>query len=149
MSLSKRSLTSLVVVSLALGGGLGAALASDPAEERHITMEGVRDAAKPLFAMAKKEAPFDAAVVNKNATTILEKLKRAQGLFPAGSGGGDSLAKPEIWSDPAGFAKGMKDAQAAATGLSGVKDEAAFGPAIGALGKSCKACHDKYRLPPQ
>ncbi len=149
MSFSKRSLASLVVGSLALGGGLGTALASDPAEDRHMAMEAVRDAAKPLFAMAKKETPFDATVVNKNATTILEKLKQAQGLFPVGSGGGESLAKPELWSDAAGFEKAMKDAQGAAAGLQGVKAEMAFGPAIGALGKSCKACHDKYRLPPQ
>jgi cytochrome c556 len=149
VSLSNRTLVLFVIGSLALGGSLGVALASDPAQDRHMAMEGVNDAAKPLFAIAKKTAPFDAAVVNQNATTILENLKQAQGLFPAGSGGGESRAKPEIWTDAAGFEKAMKDGQAAATALQGVKDEAAFGPAISALGSSCKACHDKYRLPKQ
>lgn len=149
MGLSNRSLLSIVVASLALGGGLGVALAADPAQERHMAMEQVNDAAQPLFAIAKKEAPFDAAVASKNASTILEKLKQAQGLFPAGSGGGKSRAKAEIWSDPAGFDKAMKDGQAAAAKLAAAKDEAAFAAAIGALGTSCKGCHEKYRLPKQ
>jgi cytochrome c556 len=149
VSLSNRSLVSIVVGSLALGGGLGVALAADPAQERHLAMEQVNDAAQPLFAIAKKEAPFDAAVVGKNAGTILEKLKQAQGLFPAGSSGGKSRAKPEIWNDAAGFDKAMKDAQAAVTKLAAAKDEAAFAAAIGALGASCKGCHEKYRLPKQ
>ena len=96
-----------------------------------------------------KEAPFDAAVVKKNATTILEKLKEAHGLFPEGSGGGDSRAKPEIWSDRAGFDQAMKDAQAAATAMAAVSEEAAFFPAMKSLGGACKGCHDKYRLPKQ
>jgi cytochrome c556 len=40
-------------------------------------METVQESFKPLRAIAVKEAPFDAAVVKKNATTILEKLKEA------------------------------------------------------------------------
>ena len=49
----------------------------------------------------------------------------------------------------AGFEKGMKDAHSAAVALQSVSDEAAFGPALGALGSTCKSCHDKYRLPQQ
>src|SRR4030042_1233539 len=88
---------------------------------------------KPLGAIAKKQAPFDAAVGNASATTIADNLKKASSLCPAGSGGGESKAKPEIWTDAAGFEKGMKDAHAAAVALQSVKDEAAFGPALGAL----------------
>ncbi len=148
MRLSKQAVASLVV-ALAVGGVAVAVIAADAFQDRHMAMEMVGDAAKPLFAIAKKSAAFDAAVVKANATTIADNLKTAQALFPAGSGGGESRAKPEIWTDPAGFDKAMKDAQAAAVALEGVKDEAAFGPALDALGASCKACHDKYRLPPR
>jgi cytochrome c556 len=112
-------------------------------------METVQESFKPLRAIAVKETPFDAAVVKKNATTILETLKEAHGLFPEGSGGGDSRAKAEIWSDRAGFDEAMKNAQAAAVAMAGVTEEAAYVPAMKALGGACKACHDKYRLPKQ
>jgi len=144
--LSKPAVASLVVAGLVLGASL-AVVAADAFQDRHMAMESVNDAAKPLFDMAKKAVPFDAAVVKANATTIADNLKNAATLFPAGSGGGDSRAKPEIWTDAAGFEKGMKDAHAAAVALQAVKDEAAFGPALSALGGSCKSCHDKYRLP--
>jgi cytochrome c556 len=146
--LSKPAVASLVV-ALAVGGAAAAVIAADAFHDRHTAMEAVGDAAKPLFDIARKGAPFDAAVVKASATTISDNLKKASALFPAGSGGGESRAKPDIWTDAAGFEKAMKDGQDAAAGLQGVKDEAAFGPAIGALGASCKACHEKYRLPKQ
>ena len=150
MSLSKRTLAFSAGFSIVLAGAWGAGLAAEnPAHQRHEAMETVQESFKPLRAIAVKEAPFDAAVVKKNATTILEKLKEAHGLFPEGSGGGDSRAKPEIWSDRAGFDQAMKDAQAAATAMAAVTEEAAFVPAMKSLGGACKGCHDKYRLPKQ
>ena len=148
MRLSKQAVASFAVAGVVLGASL-AVVAADAFQERHMAMEAVGEAMKPLGAMAKKAAPFDAAVVKAGATTIADNIKKAQGLFPAGSGGGTSRAKPEIWTDAAGFEKGMKDAHAAAVALQAVKDEAAFGPALGALGQTCKSCHDKYRLPKQ
>jgi cytochrome c556 len=146
--ISKQAVGSLVV-AVVVGGAAVAAIAADAFHDRHMAMEAVGDAMKPLGAMAKKAAPFDAAVVKASATTIADNLKKAQGLFPAGSGGGESRAKAEIWTDAAGFEKGMKDGYAAAVALQSVSDEAAFGPALGALGGSCKSCHDKYRIPKQ
>jgi cytochrome c556 len=144
--LSKPAVASLVVAGSILGASL-VVVAADAFHDRHMAMEGINEAMKPLAAIAKKEAPFDAAAVLASATTIADKLKKAHGLFPAGSGGGDSRAKPEIWTDAAGFDKEMKDAHAAAVALQSVKDEAAFAPALGALGARCKGCHEKYRLP--
>jgi cytochrome c556 len=150
VSLTKRTLALTAGFSMGLAGAWVAAIAADnPAHLRHEAMETVQESFKPLRAIAVKEAPFDAAVVKKNATTILEKLKEAHGLFPAGSGGGDSRAKPEIWSDREGFDKAMKDAQAAAAAMAAVTDEAAYVGAMKTLGGGCKACHDKYRLPKQ
>jgi cytochrome c556 len=146
--ISKQAVASLVV-TLSVGGAAAIVLAADAYQDRHMAMEGVGDAMKSLGAIAKKQAPFDAAVVKANATTIAENLDKASKLFTAGSGGGDSRAKPEVWTDAAGFEKGMKDARAAAVALQSVSDEAAYGPALGALGSTCKSCHDKYRIPKQ
>jgi len=146
--ISKQAVGSLVV-AVVVGGAAVAVIAADAFQDRHMAMEAVDDAAKPLWAMAKKATPFDAAVVKASATTIADNLKKAQGLFPAGSGGGESRAKPEVWTDAPGFEKGMKDGCAAAVALQSVSDEASFGPALGALGGSCKSCHDKYRIPKQ
>jgi cytochrome c556 len=144
--LSKPAVASLVVAGLVLGASL-AVVAADAFHDRHMAMEQINDAMKPLAAIAKKQTPFDAAVVKTNATTIADNLKKAHGLFPAGSGGGESRAKPEIWTDAEGFDTQMKEAHAAAVALQSVKDEAAFAPALGALGSKCKSCHDMYRLP--
>jgi cytochrome c556 len=148
---TKQALVPFVAAFFALVGASIVAFAADPdpAHERHEAMEEIGDAMKALGAIAKKEAPFDAAVVKANATTIADNLKKASTLFPPGSGGGESLAKPEVWTDRETFDKTMKDAQAAAVALQMVSVEAAYGPALGALGGNCKACHDKFRLPPK
>ncbi len=149
MRLTKRTLAYSASLSIVVAGAWGAAFASDPAHQRHEAMEAVQESFKPLRAIAVKETAFDAAVVKKNAGTILEKLKEAHGLFPEGSAGGDSRAKAEIWTDRAGFDTAMKNAQAAAAAMAAVTDEAAYMAAMKTLGGSCKACHDKYRLPKQ
>ena len=148
MRISKQAVASLVV-AVVVGGAAVAVIAADAFHDRHMAMEAVGDAMKPLGAMAKKAAPFDAAVVKASATTIADNLKKAQGLFPAGSGGGESRAKAEIWTDAAGFEKGMKD-----VARGGRRPPVRLGrgrvrPRAGALGGSCKSCHDKYRLPKQ
>jgi cytochrome c556 len=139
---------SFAVAGIVLGASL-AVVAADAFHDRHMAMEAVDQAAKPLWGMAKKATPFDAAVVKASATAIADNLKKAHGLFPAGSGGGESRAKPEVWTDASGFDKSMKDSIAAAVALQAVTDEGAFGPALGAVGASCKGCHEKYRLPKQ
>jgi cytochrome c556 len=149
VSLTKRTLAYSAGLSIVVAGAWGAVFAADAAHQRHEAMETVQESFKPLRAIAVKETPFDAAVVKKNATTILEKLKEAHGLFPEGSGGGETRAKAEIWTDRAGFDKAMQDAQAAAAAMAAVTAEADFVNAMKALGGSCKACHDKYRLPKQ
>ena len=57
---------------------------------RHEAMEGIGDAMGPLAAIAKNEAPFDAAVVKDKATVIAEGLKESAALFPQGSDTGDA-----------------------------------------------------------
>jgi cytochrome c556 len=121
----------------------------DPVKARNDAMEDAGRAFKAMSAIAKKQAKFDAAVVKKNADLVAEKLKAASTLFPPGSEKGSvkSLARPEVWSDAAGFDAGMKASISAVAGLQAVSEEAAFLPAFKAVGESCKSCHEKYRVP--
>jgi len=118
---------------------------------RHEAMEGIGSAMGPLAAIAKGEAPFDAAVVEKNAGAIAESLKKSATLFPEGSDKGEveTWAKAEIWTDFADFELKMDTARAEAEALQAVSEEAAFRPALGKLGSSCKSCHQTYRRPKQ
>ncbi len=67
-------------------------------------------------------------------------------LFPEGSGGGD--ARPEIWSDPTGFAAAAARFQTAADALTApalANDRPAFQTAWTQVQASCDGCHDSYR----
>lgn len=97
----------------------------------------------------------DAAVPVTAAKTIDDVAGELLSLFPEGSGpGGTGItktrAKPEIWSDWAGFeakAKAFDDAAAALTTAAATNDLAAIGEATKAVGAACKACHETYRGP--
>jgi cytochrome c556 len=71
-------------------------------------------------------------------------------LFPAGTESGhDTKAKPEVFSDPAGFAKAAETTSAAAASLAKAAkagDDAEFLAQFKALGQSCGACHREYRV---
>jgi len=123
--------------------------ATDAIKQRQKLMEGIRDAMMNLGAIAKKEQPFDAAVVRANAETIAGNLEQAAELFPEGSDQGDvqTWAKPEIWTDNEQFDELFTSAHQAAVELQSVTEAEAFGPALGKLGNGCKSCHDLYRLP--
>lgn len=73
-----------------------------------------------------------------------------QGSGPDGTGITKTRAKPEIWSDWAGFegkAKALDDAAAVLVTATASNDLEAIKAAFGEVGKSCKACHETYRGP--
>jgi cytochrome c556 len=71
-------------------------------------------------------------------------------LFPPGSDhGGDTAARPEIWTDRAGFGKAAADFAAAAEKLSEAAksgDADAFAARWKATGATCGACHKAYKV---
>ena len=146
-----RMLTALAIAAAVASITLAAVTGTAAIKERQKAMEDIAEAMKALGAIAQKQAPFDAAVVKASAETIANRLNTAADLFPDGSDKGDveTWAKPEIWSDRENFQKGLEKAAAAAVAMQSVTDEAAFGPALGALGNGCKTCHDMYRRPKQ
>lgn len=132
---------------LAFGAGLWAAPPADPVAARHEAMEEIGATMKTLGGMARGQTPYDAAVVAAKASAIKAHLEAAARLFPPGSDRPPSEAKPEVWTDKAGFDKSMKDSATAAAALAASRDAASFKAALGALGQTCKSCHDRYRHP--
>jgi len=104
----------------------------------------------PLGAMAEGKMPFNAAEAKKRAERVAFLVPMLKEAFPAGSNGvGHTAAKPEIWTDAAGFDKALqllidKSAALAVAANSGDADKVKA--ATQETGKACKNCHDKFRV---
>lgn len=105
-----------------------------------------------VVGMAKGEIAYDADTA-KNAATNLQALSKMHlvPLFPAGSDNvakkGKTRALPKIWEEFPAVAKIIGEWQGAIDGLVKVAGDGqgALGPAVGAVGKQCGACHETYR----
>lgn len=102
-----------------------------------------------VAAMAQGKVPFDAKAVADNAEIAFTMSKLPWNAFGAGTDMGLSTrSKPEIWKNAAKFKEaadklvaemGKLDAAAKTGKLDQIK------PAVGAVGQSCKGCHDDFR----
>ena len=121
----------------------------DPRVVRHELMEDVGDAAKVVGAMLKGERDYDAAAAAASLATFGDVAAKFGSLFPPGTEtGADTEAAPAIWEDRAGFDAALKewaDATAAAVAAAPTTLEDAK-PLLGAVFKTCKGCHDTYRI---
>ena len=106
-----------------------------------------------LFAMINGQVPFDAKVAAENIEVVALLNSRMQfAAFIDGSDKGNTRAKPEIWTEKDKFAAAIAKSQddvlkLAAAGKTGNLDQ--IKAAAGAVGQSCKACHDAYQKPQQ
>ena len=69
-------------------------------------------------------------------------------VFPEGSGVDGSESLPAVWEKPDEFKAAMDKFVDAANNIAAAADSgemSEIGPAIQALGKSCKGCHDDLR----
>lgn len=102
----------------------------------------------PMAAMAQGKAPFNAAVIARNADYLEVLSKLAWDGFDPSTSGEKSRALPEIYSNAAKFKAAQDAFQANAAKLAAAAkggDEAAIKAAIGAVGKDCSGCHDAFR----
>ncbi len=149
MSGLKARVWSAVAVALVATISFAAMTSTEAIKQRQKEMEGVYGAMKTFAAIAKKEQPFDAEVVQAAGATMAAHLATAAELFPEGSLEGDvqTWAKPEIWTDREHFDELFERTRQAAVDMQSVMDAEAFPPALGKLGSGCKGCHEMYRLP--
>ena len=102
-----------------------------------------------IGAMANGKAPFDAKVAADNAdiVAVMAKLPWA-GFVPGTETGGNTKAKPEIWTEQAKFKENSEKMQAETVKLAAAAktgDLGALKTAFSATADTCKTCHDAYR----
>jgi cytochrome c556 len=100
-----------------------------------------------IGAMVQNRVPFDAATLAANAEIVATLSKLPFAGFLEGTGDG-TKALPAIWSQRAKFDAAAEKMQAAVVDLNAAAktgDMAKIRPAFGAVGASCKGCHDDFR----
>ncbi|WP_426267737.1 c-type cytochrome [Sphingomonas sp. LHG3443-2] len=117
-------------------------------KERH---EGYEKIGKAMRAAKQAIDKQDLNAVRASADQIATLAPQAIGWFPAGTGPdtGKTHAKAEIWQQKAEFDKGMTRFNEAAKvfqATTGGGDFGAIKEAQANLGKTCAACHDRFRL---
>ena len=122
--------------------------AHDDKDPRHIAMTTLGKNMKAIKRGLK--AGQITPDMHKQAEEIQAIAKSLTNLFPAGEQKQDSRAKPEIWSDAAGFNKSNQRFVLAAAALSQAlksNDVSAGQASQKRTGKTCGSCHKAYRLP--
>lgn len=102
-----------------------------------------------LGAMANGKVPFDAKVAADNAAVVSEMAKLPWAAFGTGTDkGGNTKAKPEIWTEQVKFKEGsdkliLESGKLAVAAKTGNLD--ALKTAFAATAETCKSCHDGFR----
>jgi len=102
-----------------------------------------------LGAMANGRIPFDAKVAADNGEIVAAMAKLPWAGFGAGTDkGGNTKAKPEIWTEQAKFKEHSDKLQAETTKLAAASKTGSLDSlktAFAATADTCKACHDAFR----
>jgi cytochrome c556 len=147
----------LKLVAVSLSMAVGAAFTLDAAAQaKPETLVKQRQAAMtlqgkymgPMGGMAQGKIPYNAAVVQRNAGFLEALSKMPWDGFDPNTKGVKSAALPAIWEKSDEFKKAAENFESEAAKLAQVSksgDEAAVKAQIGATGKACGACHEKFR----
>jgi cytochrome c556 len=105
----------------------------------------------PLGGMAKGQIPYDAEVMATNGLRIEQLSYMMEDYFATDTRKFDlkTDASDDIWKNSDDFNALALDMADAAKNLQQVAEsgeESDFRKAIGAVGATCKACHDKYKV---
>lgn len=148
------------VLQLFAGIGFAAAamtVVADQDFDPQPVIEGRQSALRDIGAAFKgindefKKSPPSLPLIRQYTRQIDDLSKQQHRWFPAGTGPESDVqtaAKSEIWQQPAQFEAGQvafgEEVAKLVQAASG-NDPAAIKSQAQALGKTCKACHDKFR----
>jgi cytochrome c556 len=140
----------IAALGLSLSAGFAFAAGDDTIKERQVCMKAQGGFMGVAVPMVKGEKPYDAEAIKAAFGKIDAACANWANYWGEDTMKGttvETYAKPEIWSDKAGFEKVSADAYAAGQALRAATDEAGFKAAFGAFGGGCKGCHDGFRRP--
>lgn len=122
-------------------------MAEDAIKYRQAVFTAFRWHFGAMGAMVRGKVDYDAEQFAHHATQFAALTRMPKEGFIEGSDFGDTAAKAELWDNmddvSQRFDQLMKDADTLAAASGGSLDDVKG--AFGAVGKSCKGCHDNYR----
>lgn len=124
--------------------------ANDALEFRQSVFKLVKSNVGALGGMARGKIPFDAAVVEKNATRLTQLSKMVPDYFALNTSkfSLETEALPKIWANMDDFTSKANNFHMASKALleaAKTGEEGTSKKAIGDLFKTCKSCHDEYK----
>ena len=149
--MSKKLWAGAVAVVMGVAMAQGALAQAKPevlVKQRQAAMTLIGKYFGPMAAMAQGKAPFNASVVQRNAGFVDNLSRMPWDGFDASTRSLDTRALPAVFDDAAKFkaaANRMENEAAKLVAVSKSGDEGAVKAQIGALGKSCGACHNDFR----
>ena len=138
--------TIATLMSLALLAAAAPAAANPEADYRHHVMEAVGGHMQSMAVILRRQVHLEDFAAHAESMAALASV--VPGVFPEGSLTADSKALPAIWENPEDFQQAVDRFVAAAKALAAAApsgEMSQIGPAMGALGDSCKGCHDSYK----
>ena len=138
-----------VLVGL-LTAGLAVSAAADDygVKYRQHTMDAIGGHMNDLAAIVKGDVDHEDHIA-LHASSLAGLARIAPELFdPDTKTGADTKALPKIWEQPDVFKQRLDAFRTAADDLDAVVkagDMTKLGTAVGAVGRSCKSCHDDFK----
>ncbi len=120
-------------------------------EARHAHMQLYSFNLSTLGGMAQDKISYDATAAAQAANNLAALAAMDQTAYwvdGSDSSLEESRAKPEIWTDSAGFAEQVDALATASADLAAIAgtDLASLKAAFGPVGQSCGGCHRNYRV---
>lgn len=157
MTISRKMMVALAGVATFAGAAMvqsTAATAADTAAEaiaeRQALLKSMGDSMRPLSGIARGRVDADKAVMTRHANNVAAKARGLAASFnkDTRSSGIASDALPAIWTSKADFNRksaALVTASGRLQAAANAGDVASFRTALGAVGQTCKECHDSYR----
>lgn len=137
-------IASASAITLAHDGATGMVM------QRMEAMKEIGQSMKSIAAMVKGDAAFSGETVQASAAVIAGHAKHMPHMFPEGSLDKPTEALPVIWTQWDRFTeiagKLNSDALALAEAGKTASNVKEILPQLAEVGKSCKACHQDFRL---